>query len=71
MLLWCLDKIKERRMSVVPDWLLWVAIDAADSTANGRKLAAKDRHDERVTASDNELLASLIRRKRSIVMINK
>lgn len=44
------------------------AIAGADETADGNNLAVKDRHDERVKAIDNELLASLIRRKHSKIV---
>ena len=45
-------------------WTLDV-IGRADKAANGKFLAVEERHDGRVIASDNELLASLIRRKLS------
>jgi hypothetical protein len=38
----------------------------AGCTANEQGLGVEKRHDERLVASDNELLASLIRRKHKI-----
>jgi hypothetical protein len=49
--------------------LVLVANAEADRTANGQNLGVEERHDERVIASDNELLASLIRRKHSIMIM--
>lgn len=54
-------------------FVLWLldAIAGADKTANGKILAVEERHDGRAIASDNELLASLIRRKRIKIVYNK
>ena len=45
-----------------PDLLIGVA----ESTANEQSLGVEKRHDERLVANENELLASLIRRKHKI-----
>lgn len=58
---------------IAEDADLWT-LDAnagADKTPNGKLLAVEERHDGRVIASDNELLASLIRRKHIKIVCNK
>ena len=53
-----------------PDWLVLVAAGVANGTASGPNLAVEKRHDERLIASDNEVLASLIRHKHSIIVMD-
>ena len=43
-------------------------VGVTGDTANGNILAVEERHDDRLIASDNELLASLIRRKHSVML---
>lgn len=58
----------EPALVVDADLGLLDAIAGADETANGKILVVEERHDERAKASDNELLASLIRRKHSKIV---
>lgn len=63
--LWCLKTLSQPTLTVNADLGMLDAIGGAEEIANGNVLAVEERHDGRAKASDNELLASLIRRKHS------